>query len=261
MFGVISGSGLYEIPGLEIKDQVNIDTPYGETSDLYTLGRLSGKKVVFLPRHGSGHHVQPHKINYRANIWGFWKLGVKRLLSIGATGGIRETMVPGSITVPDQIIDTTSSRASTFYDGEEVVHIDFTDPFCPDLRGYIIEAGIRSGLPLVSAATYICVNGPRLETAAEIRTFSLWGGDIVGMTVMPEAALARELGLCYGNISVVTNFAAGVRAGRLTVSEVTETMRSSEEKLGLLLHTLFTMKITHSSCSCGRSLEEAKASK
>mgnify|MGYP001108574852 CR=1 FL=1 len=129
MFGVISGSGLYEIPGLEIEDRVDIDTPYGRSSDRYLIGRLSGEKVVFLPRHGAGHRIQPHKINYRANIWGFRELGAKRLISIGATGGIRETVKPGAITVPDQIIDTTSGRLSTFYDGEEVVHIDFTEPF------------------------------------------------------------------------------------------------------------------------------------
>jgi 5'-methylthioadenosine phosphorylase len=261
MFGVISGSGLYEIPGLEIEDRVVIDTPYGEASDHYITGRLSGKKVVFLPRHGSGHRIQPHKINYRANIWGFRKLGADRLISIGATGGIRETMRPGSISVPDQIIDITSGRLSTFYDGEEVVHVDFTEPFCPDLRGYIIEAGARSGVALVNAGTYICVNGPRLETAAEIKTFSLWGGDIVGMTMMPEAVLARELGICYGGISVITNFAAGVHQGRLTVSEVTGTMRSTEEKLGRLLHELFAIKFTRRSCSCKQSLEDAGASR
>lgn len=260
IIGVISGSGLYEIPGLEVEDRVTIDSPYGKASDRYLIGSLSGEKVIFLPRHGAEHRIQPHKINYRANIWGFRKLGAKKLISIGATGGLRESIKPGSITVPDQIIDTTSGRLSTYYDGEEVVHVDFSEPFCPGMRSRIIEAGRRSGVSLVNAATYVCVNGPRLETAAEIRTFSLWGGDIVGMTMMPEAVLAREMGVCYGSLSVVTNFAAGIHTGRLTVSDVTETMRSSEEKLGRLLHEFFTMKFAAQSCNCGLSLDEARAS-
>src|SRR3990172_5842741 len=149
IFGVISGSGLYDMPGLEITDSAKLTTPYGEPSDAYRIGRISGKDVAFLPRHGSPHYIQPHKINYRANLWGFRELNVEKIISIGASGGISGALKPGTITVPDQIIDTTSGRRSTFYDKNEVVHIDFTEPFCPDMRNSIFRAAEQAGVPAV----------------------------------------------------------------------------------------------------------------
>src|ERR1700690_2753274 len=164
-FGIVGGSGLYNIPGLEITGEVQVTTPYGAPSDSYKAGKLAGHEIVFLPRHGSGHNIQPHRINYRANIWGFRQLGGKRLFSVLAAGGISRNMKPGTIVVPDQIIDHTGCRASTFYDETEVVHIDFTYPFCPDLRDYILKATEQAGITIVKKGTYIAVNGPRLETA------------------------------------------------------------------------------------------------
>jgi 5'-methylthioadenosine phosphorylase len=258
VFGVISGSGLYDIPGLEITDSVKMRTPYGDPSDFYRLGTLQGKEVVFLPRHGSPHYIQPHKINYRANLWGFRELKAERIISIGASGGISSEMKPGTIAVPDQIIDTTSNRISTFYEEDEVVHIDFTEPFCPDLRSYIIRASEESGVRVIKDGSYVCTNGPRLETAAEIKTFSLWGADMVGMTAMPEAALARELEICFAGISIITNYAAGISGKKLTTSEVVENMHAATGRLKSLLTTFFGLEFSSPLCSCGQTLKEAK---
>jgi len=258
IFGVISGSGLYDIPGLEITDTVKLSTPYGEPSDVYRIGVLAGKEVAFLPRHGTMHHIQPHKINYRANIWGFRELGVKRIISISASGGINIGMKPGAITVPDQLIDMTEGRQSTFFDEDEVVHIDFTKPFCPDMRSYIFKASGESGVAVTGTGTYICTNGPRLETAAEIKAFSVLGADMVGMTAMPEAVLTRELEVCFAGISVITNYAAGIAEKKLSAAEVVETMQASSEKVGLLLKAFFALDFPEPSCSCRKALEDAK---
>lgn len=257
-FGVISGSGLYAIPGLLTRESVRVKTPYGDPSDSYSLGAISGREVAFLPRHGSGHRIQPHKINYRANLWGFRELGVKRVLSIGACGGIGEDMAPGAIVLPDQIIDHTSGRESTFFDSDEVVHIDFTDPFCSELRAHLASASEKSGVPVIGRGTCICVNGPRLETAAEIRTFASWGAELVGMTGMPECALARELGICFAGIAVITNRAAGMAGRKLTTKEVIDTMQSATERLMRLLAVFFGISFKGPSCLCSSSLEEAK---
>jgi 5'-methylthioadenosine phosphorylase len=257
-FGVIGGSGVYHIPGLEIRDEITMQTPCGTPSDVYRTGMLAGREIVFLARHGSGHTLQPHRINYRANILGFKQMGVKRLLSVGATGGISAAMRPGTITVPDQIIDQTSGRMTTFYDQDEVVHIDFTEPFCNDLRGYVIGASGLTDTPISAKATYVCVNGPRLETAAEIRTYAGWGADIIGMTAMPEAGLAREAEICYAGISVITNYAAGISGERLTTAEVKEMMMLSEEKLRSILLQFFMSDFRPRACSCGQALGQAR---
>lgn len=257
-FGLIGGSGLDNIPGMEISEQVRMSTPFGEPSDDYRKGVLAGKEVVLLWRHGPGHRIQPQKVNYRANLWGFRELGVDKIISINASGGISARMKPGEITVPDQIIDMTSGRATTYYEEEEVVHIDMTEPYCPDLRNYIFRAAEISGIPVIKSGTYVCVNGPRLETAAEIRTFSSWGADMVGMTAMPEAALARELGICFSGMAVITNFAAGISEKKLTTAEVMETMRASMGKLRLLLQAFFALAFAAAQCGCRRALEDAR---
>jgi 5'-methylthioadenosine phosphorylase len=258
LFGVIGGSGVYDIPGVEISDSVKLSTPYGEPSDVYRIGKAAGSEIAFLPRHGSMHHIQPHKINYRANIWGFRELGVRKILSVGASGGISLKVEPGWIAVPDQIIDLTSGRHSTFYDSDEVIHIDFTEPFCKDLRDHILCAAEDSGVHAVDKATYICVNGPRLETAAEIRAFSILGADLVGMTAMPEAVLARELEICFAGVSVVTNYAAGITGKKLTATEVIEVMKGSAMKVKTLLKAFFSRNLSSSVCLCGQTLKNAK---
>lgn len=257
--GIVSGSGLYEIPGLTIKKRTSLRTPYGKPSDSFVTGRIGDVEAIFLPRHGSSHNLPPHMINYRANIWGFKKLGVRRILSVSAAGGIKKGLRPGNIVVLDQILDMTKNRKSTFYDGETgVVHIDFTDPFCPDLRQLLLKAGKRARVTLKHGGTYVAVDGPRLETAAEIRGFRILGGDVVGMTGMPEAALARELEICYSGISVVANYAAGIRKKKLTTTEVMAAMRASTEKLKCLLKEALSLMSGKVSCTCQETLKEAK---
>jgi len=256
--GVVGGSGLYQIPGLSIKEYKHLATPFGDTSDSFMIGELSGKEIVFLPRHGFKHHIPPHRINYRANIWGFKELGVERILSIGAVGGMGYEITPGMIIVCDQIIDMTKNRDSTFFDGDEVTHIDFTEPYCPELRESLFKAGENSGIELRKSGTYVCVNGPRLETRAEIKMFLNMGIDIVGMTAMPEAALAREAEICLAGVAVVTNYAAGITGKRLTTTEVLVTMKETATRVGnLLLETLHL--IPHERrCSCKDALKESR---
>ncbi len=258
IIGVIGGSGLYDVPDLKIKDSVRVSTPYGEPSDLYKTGRWLDREVVFLPRHGSAHHIQPHKVNYRANIWGFRELGAGQIISICSSGGISPGMKPGMIAVPDQIIDMTNGRLSTFYDGDDVVHVDFTEPFCPDMRRHVAAAAASAGAAVVNSGVYVCTNGPRLETAAEIRTFSGWGADMVGMTLMPEAVLARELEICFTCIAVITNFAAGIAAEKLTTREVLSSMQSSKEILRSVLTAFFSARMEPPSCGCKQTLKEAR---
>jgi 5'-methylthioadenosine phosphorylase len=260
MIGIIGGSGLYEIEEVVIKKTKKFSTPFGDPSDSYMISEFSGIEVVFLPRHGSVHHIPPHKINYRANIWGFKELGVERVISLSAVGGISPDTRPGTIVIPDQIIDMTKDRDSTFYDGggDEVVHIDFTEPYCPELRESIFGAGRKSGVELKKSGTYVCVNGPRLETKAEIEFFSGIGGDVVGMTAMPEASLAREAELCFAGVTVVTNYAAGIKEKRLTTTEVIEVMRETTGQLKELLKEFFKLIPIERRCLCKEALKEAK---
>lgn len=258
MIGIIAGSGLYEMEGIVIKETRKVETPFGEPSDSYRIGKIAGTEVAFLPRHGSPHHIAPHKINYRANIWGFKELGAERIISVSAVGGISHEMTPGAIVVLDQIIDMTEGREFTFYDRDEIVHIDFTEPYCPELRAAIINAGKRSVAKLKERGTYLCVNGPRLETAAEIKAFSLLGADVVGMTGMPEASLARELEICFAGIAVVTNCAAGISEKKLTTTEVMETMAKSVEEIRLILKDTFHAVLSQRTCGCKDALRDAR---
>ena len=258
MIGVIGGSGLYEIGGVAVREEKKITTSYGEPSGLYRICDIAGREVAFLPRHGSPHHIAPHKVNYRANIRGFKELGVERIITVNAVGGINPEMVPGRIAVLDQIIDMTEGRERTFYDKEEIVHVDFTEPYCSELRSAIISAGEKAGVELKQKAAYICTNGPRLETAAEIKAFSLLGADVVGMTGMPEASLARELGICLAGIAVITNYAAGISGKKLTTTEVVEKMAESTERIKVLLTKVFSIIPDQRNCGCRDALKDAR---
>ena len=257
--GIIGGSGLYEIPGLTLREERDIETPFGMPSAPYMIGEMDGSELIFLARHGMHHNIAPHRINYRANIRGFRDLGVERIIAVCASGGINSSMPPGSIVVLDQVVDLTQgARSSTFYDGHEVVHIDFTDPFCPELRGALLTASERSGTGAIDGGTYVCVNGPRLESRAEIRHFASMGADVVGMTAMPEAALAREDELCLANITVVTNTAAGMSGVKLTTREVVETMRRSTERVKSLIREALPLVPPGRGCPCKDALEGAR---
>lgn len=253
--GVIGGSGLYEIPGLELTGERTVMTPYGLPSSAYTIGQLGDTKVAFLPRHGVKHDVAPHRINYRANIRGFHELGVKRIISVYATGGIGTTLRPGDLVVPDQILDMTQgARVGTFYEEGQIVHVDFTDPYCPELRAALLGADLKA----IDGGVYACVQGPRLETRQEIKFYSSIGADVVGMTGMPEAILARELEICFGAICVVTNYAAGISSQKLTTQEVITTMGQASERIkGLLRHAIGLVPQARK-CACRDALGGSK---
>lgn len=211
MYAIIGGSGLAKLSALQHTRRQVMRTPYGEPSGALTFGTLAGREVVFLARHGYGHTIAPHEINYRANIWALKDLAVSGVIAIATCGGIRHDLGPGTLVVPDQIIDYTHSRKSTFFEGTEspVTHVDFTQPYSARMRRLLVEAAAGCGEAIVDGATYACTQGPRLETAAEIERIARDGGDVVGMTGMPEAALAREAGLDYAALGAVVNHAAG----------------------------------------------------
>ena len=234
---IIGGTGLNSIQGLEGRYQKVLPTPFGDPSGPLLYGKLNGVSVVFLPRHGEGHTIAPHKINYRANLWALREVGIKRVLSIAAVGGIRPHLRPGMLVLPDQIIDYTDSRQHTFFekDSDSVVHIDFTHPYCEELRQGLLKAASRINIELVANAVYGATQGPRLETAAEINRMDRDGCDVVGMTGMPEAALARELELNYVACAVIANAAAGRSAGVITTSDIQENLQKGMSKVRRLV--------------------------
>jgi 5'-deoxy-5'-methylthioadenosine phosphorylase len=211
MLAVLGGSGLLQLSSLEDVRRKAVMTPYGEPSAQLTLGRIGGREVVFLARHGDGHTFPPHQVNYRANVWALREAGASEIVSVATVGGIRTDFGPGSLVIPDQIIDYTWGRPSTFFEGPDskVTHIDFTEPYTKALRSRLISASAACGVAVADGGVYATTQGPRLETAAEITRLERDGADLVGMTAMPEAALAREAGLKYAAIAVVANHAAG----------------------------------------------------
>lgn len=218
---IIGGTGLDSLKGLTITHREMVNTPYGQPSSPLIFGEICGCKIVFLARHGSGHTIPPHQVNYRANLWALNEIGVKNIIAVAAVGGIRDDMKPGRIAFPDQIIDYTWSRNNTYFeDNEDVRHIDFTYPYCDEVRSLLIEGARKAGLDPVIDGTYGATQGPRLETAAEIRRMQRDGCALVGMTGMPEAGLARELELCYASCSVVANWAAGINGEIISMEEI-----------------------------------------
>ena len=211
MIAIIGGSGLTQLANLAITHRQIVRTPYGEPSGPLTFGRIGEQPVAFLARHGYGHTLAPHEINYRANIWALHAKGVKRVIAVCSVGGIAPAVAPGSISIPDQIIDHTWGRPSTYFEGSEqpVTHIDFTYPFCEETRAMALAAAAEAGVPVLDGGTYAAVQGPRLETKAEIDRLEREGATMVGMTCMPEASLARELQLSYAALAVCVNAAAG----------------------------------------------------
>jgi 5'-methylthioadenosine phosphorylase len=256
--GIIAGSGFYEIEGVGIRELRKIDTPFGEPSDAYRICEISGREFVFLSRHGTPHHIPPHRVNYRANIWGFKDLGVERIFAVNAVVGINKAVAPGDIVIPDQCIDMTHGRAATFYEGDEVVHIDLTDPYCGETRGILLRSGKARNVDLNAGGTYACMNGPRLETKAEIEFLEKIGADIVGMTAMPEVCLARELETCFAAIAVVTNYAAGIADKKLTTTEVIETMKVSLGRVKDVLMGALSLVPEERNCDCSHALRDAR---
>jgi 5'-deoxy-5'-methylthioadenosine phosphorylase len=211
MLGIIGGTGLTQLANLEITHRQVARTPYGEPSGALTFGRICGQEVIFLARHGYGHTIPPHEVNYRANLWALKDHGVDRVVSVATVGGIHPDLIPGTLVIPDQIIDYTHGRAATYFvnGGKPVTHLDFTFPYCDAMRAALLQAAARAGIRPHDGGVYGVAQGPRLETAAEINRMARDGADMVGMTGMPEAYLARELDLCYAAVGAVVNYAAG----------------------------------------------------
>jgi len=221
---IIGGTGLTQLAELQFINRQAINTPYGEPSAEFITGEISGKPVLFLARHGNPHRIAPHKINYRANIWALKQLGVQRILAVAAVGGITPEMEPAHIAIPDQIIDYSYGREHTFFAEDTVTHIDFTYPYHQALRAGLITAAAKAHIKVSPRGTYGCTQGPRLETSAEILRMERDGCDLVGMTGMPEASLAKELDMAYASINVVANWGAGKTDGEITMAEIEQNL-------------------------------------
>ncbi len=248
MLGVIGGSGLYDLPGIEGSETIEPTTPYGPPSGPITRGAIAGNSLCFLPRHGPGHRLGPSEVPYRANLHALKQLGVTHLLSVSAVGSLREHLAPGAMVLPDQIVDRTVSRPRTFFENGVVAHVSLADPFCPTFQRDIADAAASAGIDTVTGGTYICIEGPQFSTRAESSLYRQWGADVIGMTAMPEARLAREAGLCYAILATVTDYdvwhdteadvsvesvmrilAANVERGRQTVAALAKSSLSACE--------------------------------
>ncbi|SFN57905.1 5'-methylthioadenosine phosphorylase [Nitrosospira briensis] len=220
MLAIIGGTGMAQLACLEISHRKIMTTPYGEPSGPLTFGKINDNTVVFLARHGYGHTIPPHQVNYRANLWALHSLNLSRVISVASVGGIRADLTPGTVAIPDQIIDYTHGRKYTYHDviDKAVTHIDFTEPYCQLTRKRLLDAAERANERVIDGGVYGATQGPRLETAAEVNRLERDGVDMIGMTGMPEAALAKELGLCYGTIAVVANHAAGRKTSAHAIS-------------------------------------------
>lgn len=249
-YAIIGGTGVYDPNLLDDVGEESVRTPYG----LVTLdsGVLDGVRVAFLARHGKGHSIPPHKINYRANIYALKALGVERILATAAVGSLNKEMQPGHFVVLDQFLDLTKYREHTFFDGgiNGVVHTDVTHPYCPELREALIRTGRTLDLAIHAEGVYVCTEGPRFETAAEIRAYRTLGGDVVGMTNVPESVLAREAGMCYAAMATVTNMAAGLSQGPLTHDEVTEIMDANTDNVRRLALETIRSLTQKRECAC-----------
>ena len=234
---IIGGTGLTSLNGLTIAGRELVDTPYGEPSGALIHGTFCDRQVVFLARHGQASNIPPHRVNYRANIWALKQIGITRIISVNAVGGIQAGLVPGALLIPDQIIDYTFSRGHTFFEDElsHVVHVDFTAPYCPSLRELLVTAAQHAGVDAAECGTYGVTQGPRLETAAEVDRLERDGCDVVGMTGMPEAVLARELELCYAACTVVANAAAGRGSGPISMAEIEANLETGMGRVRALL--------------------------
>ncbi len=245
MLAIIGGTGLTQLANLAITHRQVARTPYGEPSGALTFGEISGHQVIFLARHGYGHTIPPHRVNYPANLWALKHHGTTHIVSVASVGGIHPDLVPGTLVIPHQIIDYTHGRKASFFNGEEqsVVHIDFTEPYCATMRQRILDAARSADEPCVDSGVYACVQGPRLETAAEINRLERDGASMVGMTGMPEASLARELELNYAAIGVVSNYAAGRGTSKRAIdpAEVQNNLAMTMERVRKVLEHLVAL--------------------
>ncbi len=262
---IIGGSGVYAIEDLKNVEEVSVETPFGATSDKIIIGEFSGKKIAFLSRHGRGHIFPPHLVNYRANIYALKKLGVERIFAVNACGSLREDFIPGEIVILDQFIDRTKSRASTFFEGKNkdgefkgACHISVADPFCPGLKKKLISAAEKLKISHKPTGTYICIEGPRFSTRAESKVFRNMGADVIGMTLVPEAVLAREMEMCYVSLALNTDYDCW-KTDREPVShhEVLEMVKENVSKAKKLIFYVIPELPEERACGCGSARENA----
>jgi 5'-methylthioadenosine phosphorylase len=257
--GVFGGSGFYSL--LEDPVEHTINTPFGHPSDRIAVGLIEGRRVAFMPRHGAGHRYPAHRVNYRANLWAMWSLGVTRILGPCAAGSLQPGVRPGDFVVCDQFVDRTSGRADTFYDGPQSVHISSADPYCPELRPLAAQAGRSIGISVHERGTVVVIQGPRFSTRAESRWFTSMGWEVINMTQYPEAILARELEICYVNVSLITDWDVGLEGvgdvHPVTVEEVIRVFNENNERVKELIHRLIPLIPMERSCRCGASLQGA----
>jgi len=260
--GVFGGSGLYNIEGATVLEEIKVETPFGMPSDLITIVEIAGKRVAFLPRHGRKHQYPPHKIPYKANIWAMKVLGVERILAPNAVGSLQRHIKPGDFVICDQFVDRTRHRDDTFFDGPITTHVSTADPYCPQLREIAIQACKDLGIPHHERGTVVVIEGPRFSTKAESRWFTQMGWDVINMTQYPEVVLAREAELCYVNISVVTDYDTGLVAeGEVEPVSAEEVMRNfaaSIDKARALLVEMIKRIPPERTCQCGEALKHAR---
>ncbi len=251
LIGIIGGSGVYEITQkADFCTEETVETDYGEVE--VSILDILGKKVAFIPRHAAGHSIPPHKINYRANIDALKKVGVTKIIATNSVGSMNESMPPGSFVIPDDFLDFSQDRIKTFYE-DKVVHIDVTEAYCPNLRDVLAKSG-----DVILGGTYVCTEGPRFETPAEIRMFRMLGGDLVGMTGVPEVTLAREREICYNSICIVSNYASGISPDELTIDEVFEMVAEKEAELLELIYNFIGNVDDGTDCACNHALDGAE---
>jgi 5'-methylthioadenosine phosphorylase len=255
--GIFGGSGFYSF--LDDVREVEMSTPYGDPSAPITLGTVGGRSVAFMPRHGRQHQFPPHMINFRANVWAMKELGVTRLVGPCAVGSLRPSIAPGEFVICDQLVDRTTGRKDTFYDGPRTTHVAFADPYCPELRPIAAEAARGEGITCHERGTMVVIQGPRFSTRAESRWFSANGWDVVGMTQYPEAFLARELEMCFVNVSLVTDYDVGVEGeiAAVTHEAVLEVFNANIDRLRRLLFGLLPRIPAERSCICSTALSSA----
>jgi 5'-methylthioadenosine phosphorylase len=258
--GVFGGSGFYSL--LEHRQEHRVNTPYGEPSDLLHLGEIGGRRVAFMPRHGARHQYPAHVVNYRANLWAMKEVGVTRVIGPCAAGSLQRDVRPGDFVVCDQFVDRTRSRADTYYDGPMATHISTADPYCPELREVAAATARELGIPTHDRGTVVVIQGPRFSTRAESRWFANQGWEVINMTQYPECVLARELELCYANISLITDYDVGVaedpQAGPVTADEVIRVFNANNARLRDLLHALIPRVPAGRACACGQALQGAQ---
>jgi len=256
--GVIGGSGLYETEGVEDLEEVHLSTPFGEPSDAFVTGKVGGVKTVFLPRHGRGHRIMPTEINYRANVWGMKRLGVTRILSVSAVGSMREDVAPGDFVFVDQFIDRTRHRVDTFFGDGVVGHVMFADPVCADLRRALVEASSGVDVRVHDGGTYLNMEGPQFSTRAESRTYRSWGVDVIGMTNLQEARLAREAEICYATIAMATDYDCWHDGHEdVTVTAILEIMQKNVSHARSLILAALPLLARERGCPCKDALRYA----